>query len=196
MNVGSTRISLLLRVRDLGNQESWEEFVELYGPLILRYLRRTGVSQQDALELVQDVLLKVVQHIGTFQYDPNRSFRAWLGTVARNRAYRFFAERGRRPITPGGTNHHVAVQETPHEDRAQDELIEEEWRRRRLEMALKRLRSEKQGTKGLEVFELVFVKELSREEVAERLGMQMGAVYTALCRILKRLRKILEEIDE
>lgn len=196
MNVGSTRISLLLRVRDLQDRGSWEQFVELYGPLLLRYLRRIGVSQQDAPELVQDVLLIVVRHIGSFQYDPSKSFRAWLRTVARNRAYRFFAERGGQPITPGGTTHLIAVQDSPHVDAAQDELIEEEWQKRRLEMALKRLRIEKRDTKGLAVFELMFVEGFSHTEVAERLNMRMGAVYTALCRILNRLREIVEEIDE
>lgn len=196
MDRNRTRASLLLRVRDLRDRESWDEFVELYGPLILRYLRRIGVANQDALELVQDVFVIVVRHIGSFQYDPTRSFRAWLRKITVNRAFRFFAERGRWPITPGGTNHQIAIHETPGGDSEQDELIEEEWRRRCLELALKRLRSSQPESKGLQVFELVFFECLSRAEVAERLGMRVGTVYTALCRTLKRLRKILEEIDE
>ena len=84
MNGVKTRPSLLLRVRNLRDQKSWDEFVELYSPLVLRYLRRIGVPNQDALDLLQDVLGIVVRHIGSFEYDPGKSFRAWLRTIARH----------------------------------------------------------------------------------------------------------------
>lgn len=194
MNNNRTRASLLLRVRDLQDRESWEEFLELYGPLILRYLRRTGVAQQDAVDLTQDVLQMVVKHIGSFEYDPGRSFRAWLRTIARNRAYRFFEQQSRRPQSPGGSEHAMAIQQTPTDDPIQDELIEKEWRRRCRELAIKQVRPRvKVGT--WRVFEL-HMEGLSRSEISERLGMRVGAVYTSLCRVKKRLQEAVEEIDE
>ena len=196
MNGPRTRPSLLLRLRDFQDRKSWEEFVELYGPLILRYLLHVGVARQEALDLVQDVLWLVVRNIRHFEYDPLRGrFRDWLKTIARNRAYRFFAQRSRRPLTPGGTTHAMAIQETPCEDAAQDELIETEWRRRRFELAVKRVRP-KCTEQTWQAFELQVVYELSAPEVAERLGMSRGAVHVAKCRVLARLRQAVEEIDE
>ena len=57
MSDNRTRVSLLVRVRDFGNQQNWEEFEEVYGLIILRHLLRIGVSQDHALELVQGCCL-------------------------------------------------------------------------------------------------------------------------------------------
>src|SRR5205085_1724650 len=105
MNAMRTRASLLERVKDCHDHASWGEFVELYGPFLLRWLRRSGVAERDAPDLVQDVLRVVIQSIGRFEYDEAKSFRAWLSTIATHRAYRFFAQQGRRPAGSGGTTH-------------------------------------------------------------------------------------------
>jgi RNA polymerase sigma-70 factor (ECF subfamily) len=189
-----TRPSLLLRVRNLGDQRSWQEFVELYGPVILRYLKRVGVPKRDAADLAQDVLRIVVQQIGTFEYDAGRSFRAWLRTIATHRAYRHFAQEGRRPQTPGGTDHMAAIQQVPVTDEEHDALIEAEWRTRRMELAMKQVSQEVTGPTW-RAFELRYLEQHPPAEVAERLGMKIGAVYTSLSRVLKRLREAVEEID-
>jgi len=116
--------------------------------VILRYLRKVGVPQQDAPDLAQDVLRIVAQQIGRFEYDAVLSFRAWLRTIATHRAYRHFAHEGRQQQTPGGTDHMAAIQEIPVADAEQDVLIEAEWRTRRLEMAMRQVRQEVTGPPG------------------------------------------------
>jgi RNA polymerase sigma-70 factor (ECF subfamily) len=190
-----TRPSLLLRVRNLQDQRSWNEFLELYGPLILRYLRHLGLSPDDALDLSQDVLHIVTRRVKTFEYDEGRSFRAWLRTVTKNRALRQFREKSRRLDGPGGTTHHQVVQELPSPDDEQDEWIENEWRRRRLEMAVKRVRLEVEP-QTWRIFEMRYYEQKSSKQVAEELGTKQGTVDTACCRVRQRLRKALEEIDE
>lgn len=190
-----TRPSLLLRVRDLQDQKSWNEFFELYGPLILRYLRHLGVSHEDALDLCQDVLSIVVRRIKTFEYDAGRSFRAWLRTVTRNRALRHFRENPRRVAGAGGTTHHEAVQQLASPDDDRDEWIEDQWRQRRLEMAVKRVPAQVKP-QTWRIFELRHYEQKSSEKVAEELGIRVGTVYTGYCRVLERLRKAVEEIDE
>ena len=190
-----TRPSLLLRVKNLGDQRSWQEFMDLYGPVILRdLLRKVGVPDRDAPDLAQDVLGIVVQHIGTFGYDAGRSFRAWLRTIATHRAYRHFAKEGRQPQAPGGTDHMAAIQELPATDQEQDALIETEWRARRLELAMKQVRQEVTGPTW-RAFGVRYLEQLPLAEVAERLGMKIGAVYTSVSRVLKRVREAVEEID-
>lgn len=190
-----TRPSLLLRVRNLQDQRSWNEFFELYGPLILRYLRHQRVTEDDALDLCQDVLQIVVRRIKTFEYDEGRSFRAWLRTVTRNRALRHFKERPRRVRGGGGTTHHEVVQQLASPDDDQAEWIEDQWRQRRWEIAVKRVREEV-TPQSWRIFEMRYFEQKSYEEIAKELGMQKGAVYTAYCRVLKRLRNAVEEIDE
>jgi len=190
-----TRPSLLLRVRNLQDQRSWNEFFELYGPLILRYLRRLHVTEEDALDLSQDVMQIVVRRIKTFEYDAGRSFRAWLRTVTRNRALRHFKENPRQLDGAGGTTHHEVLQELPSPDDDQNEWIEEEWRQRRMEMAVKRVRAQVKP-KTWKIFELRYYDRKTSEEVAEKMGILVGTVYTSYCRVLARLGKAVEEIDE
>ena len=191
-----TRPSLLLRVKDFRDQKSWEEFVEIYGPLILRYLRKVGVAEQDAVDLVQDVLGIVLRHIGTFEYDPAKGrFRGWIKTIATHRAFRFLAESRRRPVTPGGSGHLLAMGQAASAEAAQEALIEAEWEQLRLEVAMKRVRSAVQPATW-QAFELLSVEGLPPAEIADRLGMQIGAVYKNISRVKARLREAVEEIDE
>ena len=52
-----TRHSLLLRLRDREDADSWREFADLYEPVIYRVATGRGMQHADALELVQRVLM-------------------------------------------------------------------------------------------------------------------------------------------
>src|SRR5215469_6640730 len=79
----TTRVTLLAQLRqDPSDQAGWEEFVERYGRHIYRWCRRWKLQDADAEDLTQDILLKLTQKLRTFAYDPSRSFRGWLKTVA------------------------------------------------------------------------------------------------------------------
>src|SRR5437762_155337 len=82
---GSSHTSASLLGRLGSNPEdgaAWSEFVLRYGPKILQWCRGWRLQQADAEDVTQDVLLRVARQMQTFRYDPSRSFRAWLRTVA------------------------------------------------------------------------------------------------------------------
>ena len=83
--MNTTSQSLLMRVREPADGEAWARFVRLYGPLIYRWARRAGLGDEDARELVQDVMALLVRKLPDFRYDPARSFRSWLKTVTPRR---------------------------------------------------------------------------------------------------------------
>lgn len=81
----STRGTLLARVRDVTDQDAWEEFVADYGPKILRWCDRQGLQEADCADVVQTVLSRLVVAMRSFEYDPERGrFRSWLRTVTHN----------------------------------------------------------------------------------------------------------------
>ena len=46
-----TRASLLLQIRDGANQAAWQEFVNLYGPVVYGFARKRGLQDADAADI-------------------------------------------------------------------------------------------------------------------------------------------------
>jgi RNA polymerase sigma-70 factor (ECF subfamily) len=141
----------------------------------------------------------VASGIRRFEYNPERArFRHWLFTVIRSKLKNYFANRQRHPQGTGET----AVQKFLEAQPAPDEEAnwDQEYDRRLLHWAAKQIRGEfKEST--WQAFWETAVEECPGKEVAERLGLSVGAVYIARSRVLARLKeKILavagEELDE
>ena len=80
-----TSATLLARLRQVPpDQAAWVQFTERYGRKIYAWCRRWNLQGADAEDLTQDVLLKLAEKMQTFVYDPAKSFRGWLKTVARH----------------------------------------------------------------------------------------------------------------
>jgi RNA polymerase sigma factor (sigma-70 family) len=194
--VPTTRVSLLVRIRDLRDNEAWSEFVETYGPVVYDYGRRHGLQHSDAADLTQDVLRAVAGTIGNFHYDPQRgSFRSWLFTVARTKRLNLVAQLTRNPQPRGDAamvdrlNEVVAT-----DDRAREQA---EWNRafeqRLLDRVAPQVRGEvKEAT--WQAFWRTAVEGANPETVAKDLGLTVGAVYAARCRILARLRDQIRQL--
>ena len=74
-----TRDSLLSRLKDWEDGESWREFFRTYWKLIYATARRAGLDDAEAQEAVQETIIKVCQHMPGFRYDRTRgSFKSWL----------------------------------------------------------------------------------------------------------------------
>src|SRR5215469_15738691 len=81
----TTPVSLLEQLRQPNASAAWERFVRLYTPLLFSWARRLGLQESDAENLVQEVFAQLVQTLPRFQYDPDKSFRAWLHTIMLNK---------------------------------------------------------------------------------------------------------------
>src|SRR3954468_12876788 len=139
-----TRATLLCRLRqDPSDQACWDEFVERYGRHIYRWCRQWNLQDADAEDVTQDILVKLTQKLHVFAYDPSRSFRGWLKTVAHH-TWRDFEDGRLHAQTPagGGQSREVMLSLEAREDllrrleQAFDlELLEEAKLRVRLRVA-------------------------------------------------------------
>ena len=90
----STSPSLLIRIKDSSNVKAWQEFFDLYSPLIYSYARQRGLDHEDAEDIRSSVYETVVKHIVEFDYsDGKTGFRAWLQTVVHRRVIDLFRKR-------------------------------------------------------------------------------------------------------
>jgi RNA polymerase sigma-70 factor (ECF subfamily) len=191
-----TRPSLLTRLGPPRDDRAWEEFVELYGPLVRRLALRSGLQGADADDLAQDVFRAVAGAIDRWDPDPSRgSFRAWLSRIARNLIVNLLAARRRQSagVGSGGTDMvaFLESQPDPGEDSACFDL---EYRRRLFGWAADRIRGQFQEPTW-QAFWRTGVEGEDVRSVARSLGLSPGAVYVARSRVMARLRKEIEAVE-
>ena len=184
-----------MRIRDTQDRVAWHEFVDVYAPLLHSYARRRGLQDADAADVAQQVLQSVALAIPGFQYDQSKgSFRGWLFTVARNHVFKVLQNHRRLPTATGDTSFHQALAQQP--DESQDQAAwNQEHERRLFEWAAEKAKIDfKESTWN--AFWQVAVEGQPAGEVAERLGMSVGAVYIAKSRVTACLRQLIETVEQ
>lgn len=178
--MNTTSISLLHRLRVGTEPDAWKRFADLYTPLLFYWARRLGLQDSDAADLVQEVFVKLVRVLPEFTYDQSRSFRSWLHTVLLNQ-YRSDRRRPALPLVADATL-------TPVDSDPIVALDEAEYHRYLAQRALRLMEVHFQPTTWQACWQQV-VEGKTAAEVAAALGMTEGAVWTARCRVLRRLRE-------
>jgi RNA polymerase sigma factor (sigma-70 family) len=197
----ATRSSLLGRLRDAGDQVSWQTFFDTYWRLIYNVARKSGLDDPDAQDVVQEAVIAVARRMPEFRYDPAKgSFKSWLLLITRRRIHDHFRRRYRRSFgAPGETEEQASQREDiPAPVQAPDEQIDEaweqEWQRSFFQTTLARVRR-KANPKHFQVFDCCVLQNLPAAEVARMLGLGVAQVYLIkhrMCRAVKRAARELE----
>ena len=187
--------TLLERVR-AQRPEAWERLVDLYGPVVYRWCRQSGLRPEDAADLVQEVFTAVATHLGEFRRErPGDSFGAWLRIITRNKIRDHYRRRQGKPEARGGTEAQQQMAEigeppAPSDPSAACDDGLDAWLSRR---GLELVRAEFEN-RTWEAFWRTTVEGHAPVHVAEDLGMSVQAVYQAKSRVLRRLRQELGEL--
>ena len=191
----ATRPTLLWRLRDMSDGRAWQEFVQLYTPLVFGFARRRGLQEADAADVAQEVMRTVARNMERFEYDPRRgTFRSWLFTVARSKFNNFLESRRHQPQAAGETTLQWLVDAEPCP--AEDKEWDEEYHQHIFQWACEQVRGEFQDSTW-NAFWRTAVEDNSGKEVAAELGLSVGAVYIARSRVTARLQeKVREVCDE
>lgn len=191
-----TRASLLARLNDPQDRAAWQQFVELYGSLIYRFVRQRGLQDADAADLTQEVFLAVAEVAGRWQYDPDRgSFRGWLYGITRNKLAKYLRRRYAEPAGTGDTNAQQRLAEEPSPQPDAKALWEEEFRQQLFRLAASQVQDSFAPT-SWQAFWRTAVEGQSATEVAGDLGMSVGAVYVAKSRVLARLTDRIHQMQQ
>lgn len=190
-----TSPTLLGRLRAQPRDEAaWNDFESRYGRMIREWCRRWGLQPLDAEDVAQDVMVQLARQMAAFQYDPAGKFRGWLKTVAYRAWCDFLASRRKRGDQGSGDTGVLDLLETAGAERKFVAEMEEEWNRELLEEALRRVRA-RVRPHTFEVFRLMTQDDLSGAAVAERLGMNVGAVWVAKSKVQKMIHEEIQKLD-
>ncbi len=186
MTYDSVSTSLLVRARS-NDRCAWEKLADLVSPIVYTWVRRGGVPEADAEDVVQDVFLELSRGLNRFRRDqPGDSFGGWLRTLTRRRTCDYY-RRG-HAVGAGGSAAKMRMEQVPEapDGDPTDDPTAELVRR-----GLESIRGEF-AARTWHAFEALAVAERPVADVAAELGLTVGAVYMARSRVLKRLREELE----
>lgn len=79
-----TRTSIVDGLKTI-SRERWEEFVDIYSPLIRYWIGHSKVSESDVDDIFQDSLTAIYTSIGRFDRLPTKHFRGWIRTIVSRR---------------------------------------------------------------------------------------------------------------
>jgi len=194
-----TRQSMLSRLKDWNDQQSWRDFFDTYWRLIYGFALQRGLSHHEAQEVVQETVVAVAKHIGKFKYDPQIcAFKTWLLGVTRSKIANQIERRARQPAAVNGAPEDSSgtgrIERLPdQETRPWEQVWDAEWERNLMDAALRRVKS-RVTIEQYQMFDLFVVKQWPAREVARTLKVTIGHVYVAKHRLSKLIRNEVEAL--
>lgn len=188
-----TRRSLLSRLKHWDDQRSWQDFYDIYGPLIYRAACKAGLTETEAEDVVQETVLAVTTAIHRYRYQPERcAFKTWLHAITRRQVADQFGKRqgkGRvlEPLPNAGVETSAAHNLPDPASHALEETFEREWERTLLEAATERVKR-RASPPQFQIFEYHVLQRHSARETMRDLGVSAARVYLAKHRVARLLR--------
>jgi RNA polymerase sigma-70 factor (ECF subfamily) len=196
-----TRRTLLSRLRNLDDQESWRTFFDMYWRLLYSVARKSGLDDLGAQEIVQDTVIVVARQMPEFRYDHARgTFRQWLLRITRRRIIdhlrRIYRQPPRAETAPESLDedeqHAAAI--IDQSASAIDALWEEEWEKSTFDAALAQVRA-KVNPRHFQVFDYCVLKEWPASKVAAILGLNAAQVYLAKHRVAQAMKRAVRRVN-
>lgn len=194
-----TRYSLLSRLQNWDDQESWKQFFDSYWRLIYGVALNSGLSEAEAQDVVQETVISVAKDIQKFKRDRTLgSFKGWLRNIIRWR----IGDQLRKRLPAADENPAEAGQSSSELENLEDStsasleaIWEEEWRANLLEAAMDRVKRQVKEEQ-FQLFEFYVAKKWPVDKVAKTFGVTTGRVYLAKHRVGAVLKKEIQRLEK
>jgi RNA polymerase sigma-70 factor (ECF subfamily) len=194
-----TRQTLLSRLKDWNDQDSWKDFFDTYWKLIYRTAIKSGLTKSEAQDAVQETIVSVAKAMPGFKYDPAfGSFKKWLLQLTGWRITDQMRKRQpgdaccKRP--PDETPETTAIESIPDCGALNLEALWNiEWEENILNAALERVKRQV-DPKQYQIFDFCVVQRWPVSKVTSTLRIRAGSVYLAKHRISGLLKKEIKRL--
>ncbi|OGW79941.1 MAG: hypothetical protein A3G33_05030 [Omnitrophica bacterium RIFCSPLOWO2_12_FULL_44_17] len=167
----------LVHEAQAGKKEAFGKLVDQYYEMVYAVAFGVVGNREDALDATQDVFTKVYQQLRRFE--GNSKFKTWLYRVAVNVAIDIY--RKRRPTEPVDESLHLESKiQSPGEHVRQNELMQ------LVKQALDELTPEHRAVLVMREWQ-----DMSYEEIAEALGIEIGTVMSRIFYARKKIGEVL-----
>ena len=167
-----------------GEGVCFDQLVERYHRQIANFVFRMVGNYETALDLTQEVFIKVYGSLG--RYNPEFKFSTWIYKIASNTAIDYLRKKS-VAVTPlyavSGDDEEFELP-IPAKGPSPERVLERTERSAQIEEAISKL-----PTRYRELIVLRHVSELSYDEIAEVTGLPLGTVKNRIFRAREAMRK-------
>jgi RNA polymerase sigma factor (sigma-70 family) len=196
-----TRESLLSRLKNWEDRESWQDFFDTYWRLIYGIACKAGLSDAEAQDIVQETVISVARKIDGFKYDPSVcSFKTWMLNLTRwriiNQLKRRQREGDRRKNRPPSDESTATVEKIVDPNGFYLEAIwDKEWESNLLAAGLERVKR-RVDSEQFQIFDLYCIERWPAEKVARTLGVSVARVYLVKHRVGRLLKREVQSLNK
>jgi RNA polymerase sigma factor (sigma-70 family) len=196
-----TRRSLISRLRNVEDKDSWQDFFDTYWKLIYSVARKAGCSDAEAEEVVQETTIAVCKYIPDYRYDPQVcSFKSWLMHKTR---WRIIDQVRKRPLDfrrhaapQTGTADTSLLERIPDPESLElDSVWDEEWRKNLVDAAMERVKH-RVKPEHYQIFYLSAVRNLGPRRIADSMGVNIAQVYLVRHRVAALVKKEVRLLEQ
>ena len=200
-SLNPTRYSLLSRLQNWNDQDSWKDIFNTYWRLIYSTALKSGLTETEAQDVVQETIISVAKDIRKFRRDPKLgSFKGWLRNLTRWR----IADQLRRRTRSKPEADSTVSEDVPPAEIAElpdptaetlDEFWEKEWQSNLFDAAVERVKR-KVKEEQFQIFDLHVVRQWPVDRVAETLNINTAKVYLAKFRVVALIKKEIRRLEK
>jgi len=193
-----TRQSLLSRLKDWDDKESWYEFFQTSWRFIYKVAIRSGLTDSDAQDVVQETIIAMSRQMPNFKYDPSKgTFKGFLSKTAHfcslDRRRKLKQEAKWHAELPAGTSGTDPMDKFVDPASMTPPNWDEEWEWNLVQVAIQNVKA-KIKPKHFQIFDWYVLKQIPSTEVATKLGISIGRVFLAKHRITALLSKEVQKL--
>lgn len=179
---------LLIRRAQRGDADAFEQLLLEHQKNVYNLCYRMAGNPDDAMDLSQETFLRAWRCLDQYQFAS--AFSTWLYRLCSNICIDFLRKRRRQqtvPLTFEDADGEEQTYAVPDAQPLPEEQVELKLTREILQAAMAQLLPEHRA-----VLQLRVVNEMSYEQIADVLDIQIGTVKSRLSRARNQLKKILE----
>ncbi|MDJ0942265.1 MAG: sigma-70 family RNA polymerase sigma factor [Kiloniellales bacterium] len=173
---------LLIDVAVHRDRKAFVRLFEHFGPRVKSYLRRLGVGDSEADDLMQEVMLTVWRRAEQFDYRKARA-STWIFTITRNKRIDAIRRERRPELDPNDPALVPDRDEDPSEA-----LSASEWRTA-IQKAISEVPEEQAS-----LLRMSFFEDKTHDAIATELGLPLGTVKSRIRLAVAKLRRSLEDL--
>ncbi len=186
----TTKKTLLSKISDGDDNISWDEFFEMYRPLIFIRGRDFGFSKSECDDLTQLVMSEIFKMRNTFSYNPAKGrFRDYMKKIIFHQALRLKKE------SYAGKMYVELPGDLMEDNDELEQNWKEEWEAQQMKLALDELKHRIEPL-TYQAFDLYALQNCAAEDVAAWLKISVNSVYLAKTRSISKLKEIISTLPD